>query len=164
MFVPVAKTSIDWSTLLEAGRKATSRSVTASLDGLGMPMSEAASLLCVLAEFGKSGGDALRQIRTDTGVKRHFQYSFLVTIPRAQFLSLAAMGLTVTPAEFGDAAIVSARLNEWVPALVDGSNHDALREFSCRLLAWFEREGLGEAWSAWEKDHLPGGLYQMVKK
>lgn len=164
MFVPIAKTSVDWSLLLEAARKATSRSVTASVDQHRVAQSELATFLCVLAEFSRMDGDALTQLRSDGLVRRHVTYGFLVNLPRAEFILLSGYGLSVTPADTGDFAIVSGRMSEWVQAVVEGTQVAALRMFSCLLLAWFEREGMGECWACWDKEDVPSGYYRLVKK
>lgn len=163
MFVCIARTRIDWSTLLSNAEKALGRSVTASLDTRKLPAVGEAAMICAASEFGRKG-DAVAQLRDDGLARRHVSFTFLVNAPRTEFFNLSNLCLSVTPASDGDFAIATARMDEWVPAVVQGLRYPNLRRLFCLLHAWFECENLGELWSFWEKKHLPDGLYLLVGK
>lgn len=166
MFICVAKTSVEWAAFLQGAQQVLGRSLTRSIDKEGWPLLGVTPFVCAIAELQKPDqGDVWSQLRDDLASKKHAMFSFLVNLPRAEFVTLASFGLTVTPADVGDVALVSGRLSDWVQAVVDGTNHKPLRPFSCLLLAWFERESLGLAWEQWEKDHIPQErMYRLVRK
>lgn len=155
MFICVAKTAVEWSKFIQGVRVATGRSVTDSLDKANLPNVGIPNFLCAIAELATPGGDAWTQLREDLASKKHAMFSFLVNLPRGEFVTLASFGLTVTPADTGDVALVSGRLSDWVQAVVDASQVKSLRKFACLLLAWFEIENLGQAWESWEREHIP---------
>lgn len=165
MFVCVAKTSIEWDALLSGAQRALGRSITRSLDKERLPLAGVPAFVCTVAEFAKPGDDAWTQLREDLASKKHAMFSFLVNLPREEFVTLASFGLVVTPADVGDVALVSGKLSDWVQAVVDASQRKSIRAFACLMLAWFERENLGEAWGSWEKDHIKEErLFKLVKK
>lgn len=165
MFICIARTSVDWSKLLENASRALGRSITESLDAGKLPLAGVPSYLCVVSEFAKPGGDAFEQLRNDIASKKHASFTFLVNLPCSEMLSLSSLGVTVTPADMTDFAIVSGRLSDWVQAVVDASQEKSLRAFACLLLSWFETENLGEAWGSWDKEHIPSErLFRLVKK
>lgn len=131
---------------------------------MGIPAVGALPFACVISEFTRPNGNALDQIRNDGLSRRHLFFTFLVNISRDHFLWLSSYGLAVSAADHGDFAIVSGQLSVWVNAVVELTRNEQLRKFGCALLAWFERESLGEAWALWEKKHLPQGLYMLEKK
>jgi len=119
--------------------------------------------MCAVAEYARPGGSALSQVREDAQPRKHAAFTFLVTLPREEFVTLASFGLTVTPADVGDSALVSGWLNDWVQAVADASNVKSLRKFACLLLSWFETMSLGEAWAAWRKEDIPAErLFRLV--
>lgn len=164
MFVCIAKTAADVQTLLTNAQKALGRSVTLSLDSAKMPVDDdCPALLCVLGEFARRGSDALSVLRADGLVRRHVQYTFLVELPRATFFTLASFGLSVTASE-DNFAVVSGRLSDWVHACVLGVATQELNKFFCGIIAFFERESLGEIFAIWEKRHGNDGLFTLQVK
>lgn len=164
MFTCIAKTEPDWGTLLPSAQAALGRSVTASLDERRLPLAGAASFLVALAELNEPGLDALVALRSKPLMRKHVNFCFFVNLPRAEFFALSSLGLSVTAADVGDFAVVSARLGEWVSAVVEGMQASKLRRFFCLMHSWFETENLGECWSEWEKEHLGDGMYRLVRK
>lgn len=165
MFICVAKTSIEWSKFIQAARQATGKNATESIDKEGWPHVGIPTYLCAVAEFAKPGGDAWTQLREDIASKKHAMFSFLVNLPREEFVMLASFGLSVTPADVGDVALITGRLSDWVQAVVEASNTKSLRKFACCLLAWFEGENLGIAWESWDRDHIAQEkLFKLVRK
>lgn len=163
MFICIAKTEPDWHALLKNAQESIGRSITASLDERNLPLAGIASFLVALSEF-EGRGDAVAAMRDNRIVRKHASFAFLVNVPRVEFFTLVNLGLAVTAASDGDFAVVSGKLSEWVEAVVGGTRLPQLRKFFCLMLAYFERENLGECWSAWEKDHRDDGLYQLVRK
>lgn len=163
MFVCIAKTEPDWDAFLQNAHKALGRSVTAGLDARHLPLAGCAAFVAAVSEFGRQG-DALSAMRNDAQARRHAHYAFLVNVPRDNFFVLSSLGLTVTPADHGDFAVVSGKVSEWVNATVDGSKDVAVRQLCCSFVAFFERESLGTCWDSFEKDHQPDGFYVMVRK
>jgi hypothetical protein len=163
MFVCIARTSVEWSALLDGAQRALGRSITRSLDAEHLPLAGVPSFVCATAEFAKPGESAWSQMQA--GSKKHAMFSFLVNLPRDEFVTLASLDLTVTPADVGDFAIISGRLSDWVLAVAGASNVRSLRKFACLLMSWFEVENLGEAWGQWRKEDIPAErLYRLVPK
>jgi len=162
-FVCIAKTDVDWQTFLAAARKAVDRNVTSSLDGLSTSQSSQAAFICAISEISIPNGSFFRQLRSDTFARRHVSYTFLIYLSRDLFLLLAGFGLSVSPAACGDIAIVSGSFDVWVRAIVEATSLPLLRPLFCLMHAWFEREGLIEAWASWEKQHVDG-FYILVTK
>lgn len=100
-----------------------------------------------------------------TGTKKHAMFSFLVNLPREDFVTISGFGLMVTPGDVGDVALVSGRVHDWVQAVADASQLKHLRQFACLMMSWFERENLGEAWHQWQKEHIPSErLFRLIPR
>lgn len=152
MFICIAKTTIEWGAWLESAQRALGRSITCSLDKEHLPTAGVPSFVCTLDEF--MGAKRGLQEQMASGPKKHAMFTFIVNLPREEFVTLASFGLTVTPADVGDFAVVSGRLSDWVQAVVDATNSRVLRPFACLMLSWFETQDLGPAWGNWRKEDI----------
>lgn len=161
-FVPVARTEVKWDALLSGAQKALGRSVSSSLDAKGLPIIGEAPFICAVSEFVSENSDALASLREAKLSWRHLSYTFLVALPSKHFLALASHNIDVSAND--DFAIVTGRLVDWHNFVIVACLSSELKEFGCRLLAWFERQDLGEVWGLYEKIHTSDGLYFLVHK
>lgn len=165
MFVCVARTGVEWGPLLGGAQRALGRSLTRSLDAEHLPLAGVPSFICAVSEFAKPGETVWTQLRNDLAAKKHAMFTFLVNLPREEFVTLASFDLTVTPADVGDVALVSGRLSDWVQAVADASQLKRLRKFACLMMSWFEVENLGESWNQWQKEDISSEkLFRLVPK
>ena len=165
----IVRPDVLWDTLLPYAQSALGRSVSSSLDAKGLPCFGAAPFACAAAEFARPKTDAVAVLRGDKLALRHVQYTFMLAVPRKNFVDLSSLGLAVTPSDVGDFAIVSARMNEWHQAVVGLMSEPLARNAHCKalgahLMAFFEREDFGPIWSTHRKEYTDDGLYLLVTK
>ena len=163
---PIARTAVDWQQFLIAAKELLGRSLTAELDARNMRTDDLAAYIASLGELESEGASPASILRAPGYLLGHVSYSFLVVTDRKLLYIVAATSdLRIVGTE--RCAVISGSLEVWRSAIINGCTGREsmdLRLLYDKCLLYFERDGLGQLWSNYQKVSEPDRTFRLLEK